>query len=133
MSRLSIIFVWASIVLFGQRVPGRVGGSPNSPQANRPLKTKPSDAGSNQAFALTTLPPEQLEEFQRAKAVMPELTQADFQRLRLLSEQMNTSGKQISVVDLAAKLHHRHGDIVRVLRDAGLSKKEAKDLIERAK
>jgi hypothetical protein len=137
MSRSPIIIVFfalAPTTVLAQRIPGRVGGSPNNPQANRPSKAKTDDTAGGRAFAVAPLTPDQIEEYQRAKALMPDLSRTDFQKLSFFRDQINVLlSKQMTAVDLAARLHQRHGDIARVLRDVGLSKKAAKELIEKTR
>jgi hypothetical protein len=111
-----------------QHVPGRVGGSTNSPQVRRPTTSPaarsappPPIAGEDQA------------EFDAASKDLPNLTSTEFARLRFLSTNLQTMGKKdIAVLDLAKRLSNRHGDVVAALRDSGLSKSEAKDLFHQA-
>jgi hypothetical protein len=122
--RLAIAAFWGAALLAQQRTPGRVAGSINNPQANRPSGAPKA----RQARAFAPLTADEVSQFQQAKAAMPELTESDFRDLLQFSQELHGLGKSASAVELAATLHQRGGDLVRTLKDYGLSGKQAKRL-----
>lgn len=125
--------VWLSLLIlsvcpmnsFAQRTPGRVAGSINNAQADR-LGRGPTPAVPTGLAPMTAA---ELTDFQNAKNAWPDLTESDFRELQRYSRELHALGKDVSVVKLASILRKRDGDIVRALKDTGISRKEVSSLV----
>ncbi|MGB8521613.1 MAG: hypothetical protein WCD43_01485 [Candidatus Acidiferrales bacterium] len=120
-----LIFSICPINSFAQHTPGRVAGSINNAQADR-LGRSPTPAVPS-GFAPMTA--DELKDFQNVKNVWPDLTESDFRELQRYSRELHGLGKEVSVVKLATALRERDGDIVRALKDTGISGKQASSLV----
>jgi hypothetical protein len=63
---------------------------------------------------------------------MPTLTSDGYRRLRFLSSQLHTRGKDTDVVDLADRIQKQHGDVVKALQERGVSRHDAGKLLDEA-
>jgi hypothetical protein len=112
-----------------ERTPGRVGGSTNNPQVHRSTPTHAPAFKSGAALVA----PDQQQEFQEVRAVMPDVTPQLFRQLRFISDQITALGKQIGTVELAKLVEKRHGDAVGALRrDVKLNGHDAKRIFNEA-
>jgi hypothetical protein len=126
---LGFLVLWTGICP-AQRVPGRVGGSIDNPQVDRPAgpANAPAARTAPTARTMAALSPDQNTQFQEARKHMPELSESGFRELLDFSLKLHDLGKNASAVDLASELHKRGGDVIGMLKAEGLSNKQAKTL-----